>query len=186
MLDEDQLAACFDEEHFQESAFRLELLPEYAVGSDGGDFQRWLDGAAEPTWERKNAWLDVLRADMMAGRLNCRVKVMSPNPTLYERYASQWGYAINVGAGEDIYILDTATTPLPTALDGLRDFWLIDDRTIIVMHYDEHGRFEGGEIAPDAELPRYRAARDAALAVSLNFSRWWEIHPHLHRQRRAA
>lgn len=183
MLDEQELGEFFAS-HFTRTAFRLELLPEYAVGSDGGDYQRWLDGAPEPTWERKNAWLDVLREDTAAGRANSRVKVMSQAVTDYERYACEWGYALNVQAGEDVRILDLAENHLPGPLMHVRDFWLLDDEAVIVMHYDEHGRFLGGE--PTHNVSRYQRARDLAVSASEPFEQWWARHPELHRTRRAA
>ncbi len=185
MLNEDELGAWF-EQHLHRSAFRLELLPAYAVDSDGEDYRRWLAGEAEPTWSRKNEWLDVLREDAAAGRSNSRVKVMSPRPTDYERYAADWGYRYNAAAGEDIGILDLATTHLPDALAGLRDFWLVDGEHVMVMHYDEHGRFDGGEPAPAADLPRYVAAQNAAQAAAEPFTQWWSRRTDLHRGRQVA
>ncbi|MDQ2707704.1 MAG: hypothetical protein M3Z25_08750 [Actinomycetota bacterium] len=40
----------------------------YIVNSDGEDFRRWQAGAPEPTWERKQPWLDSLRAEASRGR----------------------------------------------------------------------------------------------------------------------
>ncbi|MCA1674987.1 MAG: hypothetical protein LC799_23295 [Actinobacteria bacterium] len=42
--------------------FRWETLPAYEVASDGSDYRRYLDGAEAPTPERKQPWLDTLRA----------------------------------------------------------------------------------------------------------------------------
>ena len=184
MLPEQELGDFFTS-HFTHTAFRLELLPEYAVGTDGSDFQRWLDGAKEPTWERKNAFLDDLRADREAGRRNSRVKVMSARPTDYERYACEWGYALNAEF-EDIRVLDLASTALPEPLQGLQDFWLLDDAHVLVMHYDERGRFLGGKIAPDAELSRYQAAQRAAEAAAESFPTWWARRTDLRRPRQVA
>lgn len=185
MLDEQQLGDFFAQ-HFTRTAWRLELLPAYAVGTDGGDFQRWLDGAPEPMWSRKNMYLDALREDAAAGRSNARVKVMSAQPTDYERYACEWGYALNVKAGEDVRILDLAVCPLPGLLDGIQDFWLLDSTHVLVMHYDEHGRFEGGSVAEPGTVGRYQRARAGAVAASQPFQSWWARHPELRRSRRAA
>src|SRR3954453_3491477 len=98
LLDENAIGEWFAERYGPDAAhtaFRLELLPEYAVGSDGDDYRRWLAGEAEPTWERKNPWLKVLRDERAAGLHSSRVRVMSEPPTDYERYAAQWGYALN-------------------------------------------------------------------------------------------
>lgn len=182
MLSEQDLGEFFAT-HFTRTAFRLEQLPEYAVGTDGSDFQRWLDGAAEPTWERKNLFLDDLRADRDAGRKNSRVKVMSAAPTDYERYACEWGYALNAPY-EDIRVLDLASTALPDELQEVGDFWLLDDEHVLVMHYDEHGMFLGGDVATDVE--RYRAAHRAAAATSEPFTTWWDRRTELRRPKQVA
>lgn len=184
MLEMDAMVEVFDQ--FKRSAFRLELLPAYSVDSDGADYQRWVAGEPEPTWERKNPWLAELREDTAAGRLHSRVKVMSTQPTDYERYAAEWGYELNAQAGEDIGILDLATRRLPEELEGLHDFWIFDSATVLVMHYDHDGRLLGGELAPPCELPRYLAAQNAAQAAAEPFAAWWARRPDLRRRGRVA
>ena len=184
MLDEHELGEVFAR-HFQRSAFRLELRGSYEVGSDGGDYQRWLEGAVEPTWERKNAWLDVLRADTAQGRSNARVKVMSDPMTDYERYACEWGYALNVTAGEDVGVIDLSEQSLPGDVVD-HDFWLLDDALVIVMHYDRHGHFEAGEIASADRLPDYVRTRNNLETAAEDFQTWWARHPERHRNFRAA
>jgi hypothetical protein len=51
------------------------------------------------------------------------------------------------------------------------DFYLLDDRIVAVMEYDDIGRWLGGEVISDvSEVARYRLVRDQALsaAVPLN------------------
>ncbi|MGH3950164.1 MAG: DUF6879 family protein, partial [Pseudonocardiaceae bacterium] len=97
----------------QRSLFRLETLECYEVASDGSDYRRYLDGEAEPDWARKQPWLDFLRAESASGRRRHRVRVIHDPPTDYERYACEWGYALNSAAGEEVRVLDLAETPLP-------------------------------------------------------------------------
>jgi hypothetical protein len=167
------------------SAFRLELLDHYNVETDGGDFRRYLRGEPAPTPERKQPWLDRLRRDRAAGILRRRVHVLSTPLTDYLRYECEWGYAPNVAAGEDISIVDLAERPRPEGLVD-HDFWLIDDRHAIRMHYDERGRFLGAEPLDEAQLPRYRRARDSSGATAEPFTSWWERHPEEWRRNRAA
>jgi hypothetical protein len=172
------------------SAFRLELLDRYDVESDGVDFARYLRGEPEPTPERKQPWLDRLQREREAGILNHRVHVLRTPLTDYLRYECEWGYAPNAAAGEDIRILDLAERQLPacTRLAHLvdHDFWLIDNRHAIRMHYDDDGRFLGAEPVPDSQLARYQHARDAAIAAAEPFNRWWARHPEEWRANRAA
>lgn len=156
------------------SAFRLELLDCYEVESDGGDFARYLHGEAAPTPERKQPWLERLRREREAGIHRHRVKVLSTPLSDYNRYACEWGYALNVAAGEDVRVVDLAEHPMPAGLVD-HDFWLIDDHYPIRMHYDAGGRFLGAEPADD--VARYQRVRDSAIAASEPFTTWWPRHP---------
>jgi hypothetical protein len=159
------------------SAFRLETLDAYTSASDGGDVARYLAGEPAPDPERKERWLSQLRAEREQGRMRQRVHVLTSPIGPYLRYECEWGYLPNVGAGEDIRILDLAERPRPLALDIDHDFWLIDDQDVIRMHYDANGRFTDAEAAAPGELPRYLSARAAALAASEPFAGWWQRHP---------
>jgi len=172
---------------FNRRVFRLELLDAYEVGTDGGDVARYLAGEHFPDPDRKGPWLAHLRAERADGRLRQRVHVLRTPLSGYLRYECEWGYEPNSDAGEDIGILDLAERPLPPALDGIDcDFWLLDDEQAIKMHYDQGGRFTGAELLAPAELPRYRAARDAAIATAEPFTRFWARHPEYHQVNQAA
>jgi hypothetical protein len=166
---------------FRRRLFRMETLPAYIVDSDGGDFDRWLAGEPDPTWERKQRWLDVLRAEHAAGKVSGRVRILSEHLTDYERYACEWGYALNSTAGEDIRVLHRGEHHIPPGVIE-RDFWVVDDDQAVLMHYDEFGRFEGAEVLPAVGLEVWHDARDAAWAAAEPFGQWWARHPELHRK----
>jgi hypothetical protein len=159
------------------TAFRLETLDTYTSASDGGDVARYLAGEPAPDPERKERWLSQLRAERAQGRTRQRVHVLTSPIGPYLRYECEWGYAPNVEAGEDVRILDLAERPRPPALDVDHDFWLIDDQEVIRMDYEADGRFSGAEVAGPGALPRYLAARDAALSAAEPFTTWWQRHP---------
>jgi hypothetical protein len=170
---------------FSATAFRLETLDAYAAGSDGGDVARYLAGEPAPDPARKGAWLARLRAERAEGRLRQCVHVLLSPLSPYLRYECEWGYVPNSEAGQDIRILDLAERPYPGALAGIdHDFWLIDSEAVARMVYDDEGRFAEAEILPPAELPRYLAARDAALAAAEPFASYWQRHPQFHRVNR--
>ncbi|MGW6279086.1 DUF6879 family protein [Kribbella sp. NPDC055071] len=173
MLPEDQVDAIFD--GFQRSAFRLETLDRYQVDSDGGDLARYLSGEPEPDPDRKGPWLETLRTERAAGKLRHRVHILRTPLNDYLRYECEWGYVPNSEAGEEIHILDTAERALPSEVELLEDFWLMDDETVLRMHYDERGGYLGASLADDV-VP-YRRTRDAALAASSAFASWWQNHP---------
>ena len=182
MLTEAEMDEFFDR-HLTKSAFRLEALDHYEVGSDGNDFARFKAGEAEPDWERKNKWLNVLRAEKEAGILEHRVRVLRTPLNDYIRFECEWSYVPNTQAGEEIHILNLTERELPREVVD-HDFWLIDDKYPIRMHYSEAGEFIGAEPADDLEL--YRRARDTALAVSEPFKQWWDRHPEEWRVNRTA
>ena len=182
MLDEKGLGEFL--ETAQHSLFRLETLAAYDVGSDGGDFARYLRGEPGPDMERKRAWHKVLQADRARGVRNYRVHVLRSPLSLYCRYECEWGYAFNTQY-EGIGILDLAEAERPAGLVG-HDFWAVDDRAAARMHYDGAGRYLGAEIVPATLVPRYLAARDAAWAAAVPFADYWAAHPQHHRGGREA
>jgi hypothetical protein len=157
------------------SLFRLETLGHYDVGSDGGDFQRYLRGEPGPDAERKAAWHKVLQADLDRGIETCRVHVVHSPLSDYLRYEFEWGYAHNL-AYEDIRILDVTEQRLPAELNGIGDFWAVDGQHIAVMHYDLVGRYLGFDPAPENEAPRYLAAGYAAWHAAVPFESYMASH----------
>ncbi|MGH3975254.1 MAG: DUF6879 family protein, partial [Pseudonocardiaceae bacterium] len=132
---------CFIDERYKQPGdqlFRMEVLPEYEVASDGEDFRRWLEGATEPTWTRKQPWLDTLRREREHGQISTRVRILSDQVTDYERYACDFGYRYN-GEYEDIRVLHRGEHEIPAGLIE-RDFWIIRDSIVVTMYYGEHGR----------------------------------------------
>ncbi len=163
---------------FTSRLFRLETLPAYAVDSDGDSYRRWLAGEPEPTSERFQRWLDVLRARRAAGKLSSRVRILSEQLTDYERYACEWGYTHTSVAGEDIRVLRRGEHHIPDLIEV--DFWIVDDAEVVLMRYDEHGRFNGAE-ATTNDLAAFRHTRDTAWAAAEPFGAWWSRHPELRR-----
>jgi len=161
---------------FTSTVFRLETLDLYSTSDDGHDFANYLRGAPGPDPARKEPWLDRLRDEHRQGRDRFRVRVLRQPLSDYLRYECEWGYAPNSEAGEDIRILDL-TEPGTAALAVDHDFWLIDQRDVIRMHYDSDGRFTGGELVPGEDVPRYMAVYVAAIMAAEPFGTWWPRHP---------
>lgn len=166
---------------FTRTAFRLEVMDYYAVESDGDEYYRYVRGdEREPGF--KEQFTEPLRQEAAAGKLRHRVRVLTPPLGDYLRYECEWGYAPNVEAGEQVRILDLSETPRPEPwIDD--EFWILDDQHVLRMIYDDGGAFVGAEIE-DHNLDRYQAARDAAIAVSEDFTSWWGRHPEEHRANR--
>ena len=164
----------FFDDHFKKSAFRLEVLDFYEP--DNEQFQRYLRGESGPNMERKKAWLDYIASEVNAGHPMRRVHIVRSPLNEYLQFACEWGYSYNAEAGEEIRILDLADKPANEAI-VFEDFWILDDETVIVMHYDDSGVFIKGEVVPCDETSRYRLAQEAAWLDGEPFFQYWENHP---------
>lgn len=184
MLDERQLDQFFAD-HFQRTAFRLEVRDSYDVEAERVSLARYLAGEPGPDPDRTSPWLDELRADTAAGKRWQWVHVVRGPLSDYLRYEFEWGYAINIHAGADVRILDLAERSPAAALPD-QDFWLLDDEAVLIMRYDERGHFLGADPATPGDLPRYRRARDVAWRTAEPFADYWAGHPGYHRRVRAA
>ncbi|MBA2323245.1 MAG: hypothetical protein H0V92_04220 [Pseudonocardiales bacterium] len=178
MMTPEQLGE-YIERHFTRSAYRWERQPAYEVASDGSDYKRYLDGAAEPMWERLDPWLQVLRDERAEGRDRHRVRLFHSPLTDYERYECEWGYELTGAAGEGIFVLDPADHRLPEVMID-HDFWLLDDEHPVWMHYGPDGTFHGSTVEP-ALADSYRLAQRTALDLAAPCASWWAQHPEHHR-----
>jgi hypothetical protein len=145
-------------QNFERSAFRLETLPEYNVPQEAEMVARFKRG--EPVdLPDDHPWLKRVRHHCRVGKVMRRVRVVTYPLTDYLRMEMAW-YRKSVAAGEDIRITETR-------LSG--DFWLFDDQTVVVLHYDSEGRFTG-TTTEQGSLTRYLSLRDRALADSMELS----------------
>jgi hypothetical protein len=103
-----------------------------------------------------------------------RVHIVSRPLTDYLRYELGWGYVKNMTGGEEFFILDTTDKPNP--LPAAPDFWLFDEKTPVVMEYDETGAFLGPDFLPEENAAEFIRYRDTALAHAEPFSSWWANH----------
>jgi hypothetical protein len=149
-------------ESFTHSAFRLECLPSYAVSEDAEHeaFRLWLAGE-QPHWAERE-WLKLVASATAAGKSMRRVRMVETLLTEYQRFQCSCSYPENIGAGEEIFILDHRPDGLLTV-----DFWLFDDAVAVVLEYDSDGRFLRPVVAET--LAPYRQARDMALKSAMPF-----------------
>lgn len=182
LLDIDGLAQYIGQHHTRD-LFRLETLSYYDVASDGEDYRRYLQGEAEPNAEAKKPWLDHLHADIAAGRRWRRVHALTTPLSDYLRYECEWAYPFTVAGGEDVRIIDDASE----AFLGVGDFFVIDGEHVVRSHYDQNGRFQGGEVVPEASAKApHIAFAEVIWPTAQPFTGWWERHPEYHRTNRAA
>jgi hypothetical protein len=155
-------------ETFTHRAFRLETLSRYDVPGEEEALRAFLEGAPKPGPDPDDlAWQANIGAHAAAGRPMQRVHIIRGPLTDYLRFEIEWGYRDNAAAGEDIRILHVAKGELPDLGDV--DFWLFDDSTLVLMRYDEKGRWLGADQVVDPDrLSEYRRRRDQALALAVS------------------
>ncbi|MDH6131724.1 hypothetical protein P3T37_001098 [Kitasatospora sp. MAA4] len=154
---------------FQREAFRLETLDDYTGSSNAENFRAFLAGEPQPS-DYNQEWADEVRGNTDAGKRMYRVHIVSRPLTPYLLFELGWGYAKNAAAGEEFFILDITDRPNP--LEGVPDFWVFDESTVVTMQYGEGGTFVSAEaqLIP-AEWLEYR---DIALGGAVPFTEWWE------------
>jgi hypothetical protein len=165
--------------HFTHTAYRWECQPAYEVASDGTDYARYLAGEAEPSWDRLRPWLKHLAEEKQQGLCRHRVRLLHDPLHPYEYYECEWGYLLTGGAGEDVRVLDIAEHQLPAELVD-HDYWLLDDRHAVRMHYAGDGQFLGATVESEM-IDTYRAGRDTAWRHAEPFVAWWQRHPEYRR-----
>jgi hypothetical protein len=150
---------------FQKSAFRLQLLPAYRVMAEQEEFARYLDG--EPLPERPGVpWLETMTGQVRKGRTWTNVHLLPKTLTPYLRYLTDWWYVYQARAGAEIRFLPSQYTNEMQSL-APQDFWLFDDRLLILLQYGEHGEFLGVDEASSPDTLRLaQKARDFALEHS--------------------
>lgn len=160
---------------FERSAWRWESQPAYDVTYEQEQFDRFLAGHPEPPTENKELgdWMAQIRRLTDEGKTVGRVRVVETPPTPYQRWM-RWMDRWNREAGETIQYLTRSAAQKEGIIPGIgaHDWWLFDDRRLLLMHHDEHGkpvRYELLEGEPEVEqaiIWRGRAVAAANRAAS--------------------
>jgi hypothetical protein len=147
------------------SLFRLQIHPTYRVAAEEEEFKQFL---ATGTYEidLDDAALTRARARRADGKVAQRIYLLSTPLTDYQRYVFRYYHQLAL-AGEDLRIIDSTTMPVPRLPD--HDFMLLDDETIIKVHYDPDGTWIGPELLATADVSEYVSYKQAAVAGSVPF-----------------
>ena len=147
------------------SLFRLQVHPAYSVAAEEEEFRQFLETGTYDI-DPDDPALTRMRETRAAGKLSQRVYLITSPLTDYQRYVFPYYHHMAL-AGEDLRIIDAATMPVPDLPDY--DFMLIDDTTVIKVHYDSDGKWVGPELLAAADPADYVAYKEAALAGSVPF-----------------
>jgi len=148
--------------YFTDTAFRLEVQPEYTVSDEQESFREFLAGEPRPVTEFPfyAAWLDKIRAAAAQGKRVERVRVLDEPPTDYQRW-EMWSGQYNTAAGETIRYLPRSQA-VAVGLPVTDDWWLFDAQRLAVMRFSETREPLGGEIIADPDIVAQHCA-------------WWEL-----------
>jgi hypothetical protein len=161
--DRAQFSRCFDT--FQRSAFRLQTLARYNIDDERAEFEDFMRGAPKPS-HADDSWLAEIAANVRSGKRMLNVHVLPKGLTDYLRYAIEWWYGDRAAAGEEVrFVLPDDRWRLGPSI---ADFWMFDDQTVALMHYDLDGRFLGPEILTEpVSVAPFVAIKSLALQHSI-------------------
>lgn len=164
----DDLGALF--QNFQRRAFRLEARDDYNVPEEADRLAAFLEGGElPPRTPASDPWLGLVANATAGGRRIERVRVIGKPVTDYTRFELAV-YPENIAAGEQVRLMERETLPQDADNRWDEDFWLFDDQTVAVLHYDTEGRFLGVDEA--ADIDRYRGIERSALAGSVKLEEY--------------
>ncbi|MDQ7810910.1 hypothetical protein Q5425_44915 [Amycolatopsis sp. A133] len=154
---------------FKRTSFRLQVHQTYRIRAERAAFARFREiGACEIPADDPR--LVRQRQQLSGGRVLQRVQVVVPPVSDYLRFAFAY-YRRFAEAGEDIRVLDASAVPA----GGLpeHDFVLLDDEVVIkLLHAPEDGRVLDRQPLVHADVARFRAYRDFALAEAVPFAEY--------------
>jgi uncharacterized protein DUF6879 len=140
-------------------------LVTYAMPNEQDNLRRWRAG--EPKPEGHNAgWKRTVQANVSAGKVMQRVKVVRRPFTEYTRFLFAWAIPGNVETGEDYRILDLTNRSLDIPK---QDFWIFDESTVALLNFNPDGTLKGRELADPSEIEKYLRWRCLTLSESVPF-----------------
>lgn len=155
---------------YERSAWRFEQQPMYHVGYERRQFDDFLAGHPEPPTKNRElgAWMAQVARQTSEGKTVGRVRVVDDPITDYQRWL-RWVDRWNREAGETIDYLSrrhAREVGLIPAV-GDQDWWLFDDRRLMLMHFDDIGRSVRVELLEDEpEIVKAREFRDLAIRAA--------------------
>jgi len=141
--------------------FRMESLPEYNVPDDRVICDQFLRGVPLPPLDSPEIkeWDEMIRNYRKRGISFDRLRLMPETITPYLRYEIDWVYSYTAGAGEE-----TRFWPIKKSSPTLqRDFYVLDDATVIHLEYDQSGRWTGFSFETDSAYARDLIAGSSQL-----------------------
>lgn len=158
---------------FEREAFRLEVQPTYTMPQEAESLARFLRGEPRPE-EHNAAWRERVQGYRAAGKRVGRVRVVRHPLTDYQRYQFAWGIPGNIGAGEDIRVLDV-TDGAPEGLPLGQDWWMFDWARVVHLNYRPDGTQINRETV-NGDISPYREWKRLAVEAAVPFEEYVKAH----------
>lgn len=138
---------------FQKSSVRVEAFDNYAAPSDDVMYAAFLAGKAPPAPDK--GWVDYytqLKNMVDSGKEFVRIHTVPKILTPYLRYEIEWAYSMyNVPSGERVLITTRSSNP-EVARIPLQDFYLLDQRRVVRLNFDNQMNFQGADLTSDPRV----------------------------------
>ncbi|WP_344096650.1 DUF6879 family protein [Nocardiopsis tropica] len=119
---------------------RLESLQIYHAPEEHTSFEQFLSGNRADPAPTSVAWADFVRDSSATFR---RLHAVTEPLRDFARYRLMCAYPLAAEASEEIAILPITSGAWPFRQ---RDFWLIDDTTLVALEYSGSGAFEHADV----------------------------------------
>ncbi|MGW3819556.1 DUF6879 family protein [Streptomyces sp. NPDC005046] len=151
---------------FQSEAWRLETLPQYCVPQESEELEAFRAGKRIDPHTYSSTYTEELKRLRAEGKRKGRVHIVTRPLSGYLQFEFSRYYAPHILAGEDIRILDVTDRENP--LPDVRDFWMFDRSTVVLMHYEGDGTQIGRELY-EGEPADFVEYQRIAVAESVPF-----------------
>jgi len=140
----------------ERSFFRVEAFDSYNAPSEVGLLKKYYDGdPLPPPWDGSDEWFKLMSLFASKRRPTQRVRVISRRLAPYVRFEMDWGYNHFLQFGEEFNVIIREQFPdLNDTWDA--EYFVIDDRRVVYIKYDETHRMLGLEEELDAEEVKRR------------------------------
>jgi hypothetical protein len=164
-MEMEEFSALF--EQFAQSAFRVEARDRYDVDHERADFAAFLEGKTlRPRTAESDPWLALVAASTAAGRVIERVRIVSEPVTEYTQFEFA-AYRYNLAAGEKVRVVPRAALADADQGWASEDFWIFDDKLVVLLSYDNEGRFLG--VQQPNDIRPHLEAKQRALRLAVDF-----------------
>jgi len=135
--------------------FRLEALPIYNVTEDFDLFRKWEKGKLNINLDFKK-WLKNIKTTKSKGIRIRRVRVVQPRISDYLKYEIDvWKRTTK--KGEEVYFIksDDYTNLKKLFNFEFKDFWMFDNKVLLIFHYSKNGNFVKEELIIKEDILAY-------------------------------